>query len=279
MSAFDAICHALTSIATGGMSTRDASFADFKGATEYVATAMMLIASLPFVLYVQMLAAQFMPLLRNAQLRGYFSVILTSVAALTAFRILSEDIALEQAFRETLFNVTSIISGTGYASADYQQWGSFAVMAFFLLGLIGGCAGSTSCSIKIFRYQILFAAIKAQINQIHSPRGVFTMRYEGRPVGEDVVSSVMSFFVLFIVTMGLLAVALAMTGLDMTTSVSGAAAAIANIGPGLGDIIGPTGNYGPLNDTAKWLLAAGMLIGRLELLAVFTLLSFYFWRA
>lgn len=276
---FDAICHAMTSIATGGMSTRDASFADFKGAPEYFATLMMLIASLPFVLYVSVLASHLGPLITNAQVRGYLIVLACAIGGLTVFRVAADGVGLEPAFRETLFNVTSIISGTGYASADYQAWGAFAVMAFFLLGLIGGCAGSTSCSVKIFRYQILLAAIGAQIRRLHSPRGIFITRYEGRPVGEDVVSSVMSFFVLFMVTLGALSVALGMTGLDMTTSVSGAAAALANIGPGLGEIIGPTGNYATLNDTAKWLLAIAMLVGRLELLAIYAILTVNFWRA
>ena len=138
---------------------------------------------------------------------------------------------------------------------------------------------STACSVKIFRYQLLFSSIRAQILRIRAPHGVFTPRYDGRPVGQDVLSSVMSFFMFFVVTMGLVAVALSMTGLDFVTSVSGAAAALANIGPGLGEIIGPAGNYGSLNDTAKWILSAAMLIGRLELLAVYAILTVHFWRA
>ena len=149
---------------------------------------------------------------------------------------------------------------------------------FFLIGLIGGCAGSTACSIKVFRYQLLFAAIAAQIRRIHSPHGVFTPRYEGKRVGEDVLSSVMVFFVAFIVSIGVLAILLSATGLDLVTSLSGAAAALANIGPGLGPLIGPAGTSAPLSDTAKWLLAMGMLVGRLELMAVLVLLGANFWR-
>jgi trk system potassium uptake protein TrkH len=185
----------------------------------------------------------------------------------------------EQAFREALFNVTSIISGTGYASANYMLWGPFLVSMFFFIGLIGGCAGSTSCSIKIFRYQLLFASIKTQIRRIRSPHGIFTPRYDGRPVADDVLNSVMSFFMFFVVTVGVLAVALGLTGLDFTTSLSGAASALGNIGPGLGDTIGPAGNFSSLNDPAKWLLIVGMLIGRLELMAVFVILTVTFWRA
>ena len=149
----------------------------------------------------------------------------------------------------------------------------------FFVGLIGGCAGSTACSIKIFRYQLLIASIRAQLQRIRSPHGIFVPRYDGRPVGPDVLNSVMSFFMFFVVTLGLVAVALSMTGLDFVTSVSGAGAALANIGPGLGDIIGPAGNFSALNDTAKWILTFAMLIGRLELLAVYVMLTVSFWRA
>ncbi len=151
------------------------------------------------------------------------------------------------------------------------------MVTFFFLGLVGGCAGSTACSVKIFRYQLLFASVKAQIRAIHSPHGVFTPRYAGRSVGEDVLSSVMAFFVMFVVSLGVLSVALSLTGLDTVTAVSGAATALANVGPGLGTTIGPSGNFATLNDTAKWLLSAAMLVGRLEVLSVFVLFTRRFW--
>jgi trk system potassium uptake protein TrkH len=184
----------------------------------------------------------------------------------------------EQAFRQSLFNVTSIMTGTGYSSTDYMNWGPFLISVFFFIGLIGGCAGSTTCSIKIFRYQLLFASIKMQLGKIRSPNGVFVVRYERRPVDEEVLGSVMSFFMFFVLTMGLLAVALSLTGLDFVTSLSGAATALSNVGPGLGDEIGPAGSFAGLNDTAKWLLSLGMLLGRLELLAVYAMLTVSFWR-
>ena len=185
----------------------------------------------------------------------------------------------EQAIREALFNVTSIISGTGFASVDYMQWGSFAIALFFFMGLIGGCAGSTACSVKVFRYQLLFASIRAQLRRIRSPHGIFTPRYDGRPVSEEVLASVMTFFMFFVLTLGVVSVALSMTGLDFITSVSGAATAVANVGPGLGDIIGPAGNFAPLNDAAKWILTLAMLVGRLELMVVYVLFTVKFWRA
>ena len=164
------------------------------------------------------------------------------VVLCAAVLALGQDRAFEPAFRRALFNIVSIVSGTGYASADYMLWGPFLISLFFFAGLIGGCAGSTACSVKIFRYQLLFASIRTQMRRIHSPNGVFSPRYEGRTVSEDVLSSVMSFFVFFVVTLGLLAVALSMAGLDLITALSGASAALANIGPGLGPEIGPAGN-------------------------------------
>ncbi len=278
MPAFDAINHALTSVSTGGFSTRDASFGAFQGAPEYVAALFMVLASLPFVRYVQLVAGTAKPIFRDSQIRTFLIIILTVTLMMTAFRFVVNNDNIEHGFREGIFNVTSIITGTGYASTDYQLWGAFPVVVFFFLGLIGGCAGSTCCSVKIFRYQILFSAIVAQIRRLHSPHGIFTARFDGRPVGQEVLSSVMSFFVIFVVSIGAMSVALGMTGLDFITSLSGAATAIANVGPGLGDIIGPSGNFGALNDTAKWLLSFGMLIGRLELLVVFAIFTVRFWR-
>ena len=279
MDPFDATVHAMTTIATGGFANYDASFGAFGAGAEYVAVLFMILAALPFVRFVQITAGTARPLFQDSQIRVFLMTALVLVALLTAWRVNQSGDLSEPAIRKVLFNVVSILTGTGYASADYMTWGGFAVAMFFFIGLIGGCAGSTSCSIKIFRYQLLFASISTQLKRIHAPSGMFSPRYQGRKVGDDVLSSVMSFFMLFVVTMGLLSVALGMTGLDFTTSVSGAAAALANIGPGLGEQIGPAGNFAGLNDTAKWLLSGAMLIGRLELLAVYTILTLNFWRA
>jgi trk system potassium uptake protein TrkH len=279
MGFFDALVHALTTISTGGFSNYDASFGTFQGPLEYVASVFMILAALPFVRYVQLLNGNTNSLFTDPQIRGF----LATIGVLVLFmwvelqRIFPHH--WEQSLREALFNITSIISGTGYASVDYMQWGPLLITLFFFIGLIGGCAGSTACSVKIFRYQLLFASIRVQLQRIRSPHGVFLPRYGGRRVDDDVLSSVMSFFVFFVVTLGIVSWGLALTGLDFTTSISGAAAALANIGPGLGDQIGPSGNFGGLNDAAKWMLTIAMLIGRLELLAVYAILTVQFWRA
>ncbi|SFG53358.1 trk system potassium uptake protein TrkH [Sulfitobacter dubius] len=279
MTTFDATVHALTTVSTGGFSNYDASFSTFSGPAEYVAAIFMILAALPFVRYVQLINGNPVALHRDPQVRGFFMT-MTFLVVIVFFALRSATTYdSERILREAIFNITSIISGTGYASADYMQWGSFAVALFFFIGLIGGCAGSTTCSIKIFRYQLLFASIRAQLRRIRSPHGIFTPRYDGRPVGPDVLSSVMSFFMFFVVSLGLISVALSLTGLDFVTSVSGAAAALANIGPGLGPIIGPAGNFSSLNDTAKWILIIAMWIGRLELMAVYVMFTAKFWRA
>jgi len=184
----------------------------------------------------------------------------------------------ELSFREALFNATSIITGTGYASTDYQLWGGFAAMVFFVIGFVWGCTGSTACSIKVFRVQIMLSAIGAQIRRIHSPHGIFTPRFQGKPVEEDILSSIMAFVGMFFATLAISAVLLSTMGLDTVTAISGAATAVANIGPGLGTQIGPAGNFAALPDNAKWVLIITMLVGRLEIMAVFVLFTVGFWR-
>jgi trk system potassium uptake protein TrkH len=279
LNSFDAITHAMTTVSTGGFANYDNSFGAFSAGPHYVASIFMILAALPFVRYVQLISGNgAKPLIYDSQIRTFFVVVFVLVMMMTLWLWRTFHGFSETGFREALFNVTSIITGTGFASADYMQWGPFAVTMFFFIGLIGGCAGSTACSVKIFRYQLLFTSIKAQIRRIHSPHGVFTPRYQGRAVSDDVLNSVMAFFVAFMVAIGVVGVALALTGLDFITSISGAATALANVGPGLGTEIGPAGNFAGINDTAKWILAIAMLVGRLEIMAVFTILSWHFWR-
>lgn len=275
---FDAVVHAMTTISTGGLANYDISFAAFNPAIEYAAVVFMIIAALPFARYVQLVNGAVAPLFSDTQIRAFLIIAGVLVVVLSIWQVQAGNANWEFALRKSLFNGISLLTGTGYVSSDYMLWGAFPVIVLFFVGLIGGCAGSTTCSIKVFRYQLLFASIRAQIRKIHSPHGVFTPRYQGRPVPEDVLSSVMAFFVLFIVSLGVLSVLLSLTGLDFVTSVSGAATALANVGPGLGAQIGPSGNFSGLNDTAKWLLCAAMLIGRLELMVVYALLTAGFWR-
>lgn len=278
MTAFDAIVHAMTTIATGGFANTDASFGVYENGIEYIGAFFMFCAGLPFVRYIQIASGSARPLFTDPQVHAFFGVVAGATLILTGYLMLERGEFRESDFREALFNSLSIISGTGYASVDYQNWGAFPTMVIFIIGFFGGCSGSTACSIKIFRLQILIAAVKTQIRRMHSPHGVFTVRYGGRPVEEEVVSSVMSFLFFFLVSFGAVAITLSMIGLEPVTAISGAATAICNIGPGLGPEIGPAGNFAGLPDEAKWVLSFAMLLGRLELMAVLVLFTRAFWQ-
>jgi len=278
LGAFDAMAHAMTTVATGGFSTRDASVGGFANpGMEWIIIVFMVLGSLPFVLYLQAVRGRPMALWRDTQVRWFFLTVgglLALVALLTDLFFQVEPV---EGVRLMLFNVISVMTGTGYASADYGEWGRAATAVFFFTMFIGGCAGSTSCGIKIFRFRVMFENARVQIQELIRPNSVLVPRFNGRPIESHVTDAVMSYFFLFAMVFGMLAFLLTLTGLDMTTALSGAATAVANVGPGLGDIIGPSGNFQPLPDTAKWLLSAGMLLGRLELFTVLVLFTRRFW--
>ena len=278
MNFFDAVVHAFTTVATGGFSNYDGSFSVFSWKVEYVAILFMILSALPFVRYVQLINGQGTAVFKDPQVKTFFFLICVLVLLSTLVLSLQLNLSFELVFRKALFNITSILTGTGFASTNYMLWGGFFVSLLFFVGLVGGCAGSTTCSVKIFRYQIVFASIASQLKRIHSPNGIFIPRYQGRQISDDILNSVLTFFVVFFASLGVLAILLSLTGLDLITSLSGAAAALGNIGPGLGETIGPNGNFSSLSETAKWLLIAGMLIGRLELMAVYILFTLKFWR-
>jgi trk system potassium uptake protein TrkH len=278
MSGFDAIAHAMTTIATGGFSTYDASLAHFKSpAIEYIGVVFMLIGSMPFVLYLRALRGNAKPLFRDDQVRLFLMIVIIAILSIAYYRYAS-GVEISAALRESAFNVVSIITGTGYATADYSAWGSFALIGFFFLMFIGGCAGSTTCGIKVFRFQVLFATAVTQIRRLLEPHGVYLAYYNRKPIPEEVSASVMAFFFLYALSYAAIAVGLGLSGVDFLTAASGAATAISNVGPGLGPTIGPAGTFATLPDQAKWLLSAGMLLGRLELFTVIVLLIPSFWR-
>lgn len=220
-----------------------------------------------------------MGLVRDSQVH-VFLVLLIAFSLLIALALdpLTAERGVLADLRVATFNVVSIMTGTGYASENYGQWGAMPVMVFLVLTLIGGCAGSTACGMKIFRVQVALKTVSQHVRRLAYPHGVFVMRYNGRPVDGSVVSAVMSFIFLYFLLIGVLAVALMAMDLDPLTAFSGAATAIANVGPGLGDVIGPDGNFSPLPDLAKWLLALAMLVGRLELFTVLVLILPRFWQ-
>jgi len=281
MSGFDSICHAMTTIATSGFSTHDASISYFDSQViELIMIFFMIISSIPFVLYIQFIRGRKMTLLKDTQVRFFLLILVSAVGAMTFWLSYFNGVDIDQAFRDASFNVVSIITTTGFSSSDYTTWGSFAVVVLLIFGVIGGCSGSTTGGIKIFRFQILISAVRAQINRLIQPHGVFLQMFNGRNVHEDISNSVMSFIILFGITFAVISVMLSTTGLDYMTSISAAASAIANLGPAVGsDIIGPGGNYSSLPDMAKWTLSFAMLLGRLEIFTVLIILSPFFWKS
>jgi trk system potassium uptake protein TrkH len=279
MNGFDAIAHSMTTIATGGFSTSDASLGHFDSALiDIIAVSGMIVGSLPFLLYLKVVRGYGSALVRDSQVQSFISFIVITVVATAGWLWLDKGLDPLQSLRYASFNIISIMTGTGYATTDYSLWGSFAVPIFFFIMFIGGCAGSTTCGIKIFRFQVLYAAAYAQVRHLLQPNGVFIPYYNRRPISDEVIVSVLSFFFVFGLSFALLAIGLGMLGLDFLTAISSAATAIANVGPALGPVVGPAGNFQSLPDAAKWLLAGGMLLGRLELFTVIVLFTRSFWR-
>lgn len=276
---FDAIAHAMTTISTGGFSTFDASFSHYTTlGPEIVAIIFMTLGGTPFVLYLKAIRGNLRPLFKDSQVHWFLSILAIAIIVTTSYLYLQQGMHFGEALRRSSFNVISIMTGTGFGSGDFNAWGGFAVSMFFFLMVVGGCAGSTSCGIKVFRFQVLHAVTKVQINKLLHPNGVFIPHYNGKPMPKDVPSSVMGFFFVYALGFSFLAITLSYVGLDFITAMSGAATSISNVGPGLGEIIGPTGTFKPLPDSAKWILCVGMLFGRLELFAVLVMLSPHFWK-
>ena len=280
MSAYDAVFHALTTCSTGGFSNYDASFGTFAGPAEWVSSLFMILASIPFVRMVQAFRGDVLPIWRDMQIRAYLRWIFLSVAVIVLYRLawLDQGDDPQGMLREVTFNTITIFSGTGFASTDVLEWGHLPFAILFCVALIGGCTGSTACSVKIFRYQVLFQAVRAQIRRMQSPHRLYPLRLGGKRLEGDVVDSVMTFFTLFVLTFGLLIVGLALTGLHPKTALTGAWTAIANVGPVWGPEITANGSVEPFPDSAKWLMALGMYLGRLELISVIVLLMPRFWR-
>lgn len=276
---FDSLAHAMSTISTGGFSTYDTSFAGHDTVwREAVAITFMLIGSMPFVLYLKAIRGNTQPLLTDSQVRWFLSIVGIAIFLTASYLVLQNDMAVFEAFRRSSFNVVSLITGTGFINGDYNAWGGFVVSIFFFLMVMGGCAGSTTCGIKIFRFQVLYAVSSVQVKKLLHPHGVFIPHYSGKPIAEDVSLAVMGFFFLYALCFSLIAIALSYVGLDFLTAMSAAATSISNVGPGLGDIIGPTGNFQSLSDSAKWILSAAMLLGRLEILTVLVLFAPSFWK-
>ncbi len=279
MTPFDAICHALATVSTGGFSTHDASFGYFNSpALDWAAVVFMISGALPFVVYIKAMRGGGLHMWRDAQVRGLVWLLLITSLIMAMYLALVRDLPFHDAFRLATFNVVSIVTTTGFVNTDYTTWGPFAIGVFFLLMFVGGCSGSTSGGIKIYRLQVAWLLTRAHLQHLISPNRIVTLLYNGRRLPEDVPFSVVAFLALYMATIGMFTVVLAAMGLDLLTALSSAAAAVSNVGPGLGDIVGPAGTFATLPDGAKWVLSFAMLLGRLELFTVLVLFRPEFWR-
>ncbi len=279
MNLFDAFIHSMTTIATGGFSSKNDSLASFNiNSLEYVSCLFMVISSLPILIYLEVWKGKFKKLLNDTQITTFLYLILAS-SLLVIFYLWFNDIKnIEESIRHGLFNVISIITGTGYTTDNYNLWGPFPIYLLFFGMFIGGCAGSTTCGIKIFRFQILFETLKYQIQKLLHPHGVFVPHYNHKKLENEVITSVMGFFFVFILSFIVITLLLSTTELDFVTSLSAAATSLANVGPGLGSTIGPESNFAEISISAKWILIFSMLLGRLELLTVLVIFLPAFWK-
>ncbi|MDH0338056.1 TrkH family potassium uptake protein [Pseudomonas otitidis] len=279
MSAFDAVNHAMSAISTGGFSTSDQSLAKWQQpAVHWVAVVVMILGSLPFALYVATLRGNRKALFRDAQVRGFIGLLLVIWLVLGIWYWATTDLHWLDALRHVAVNTTSILTTTGFALGDYSLWGNFSLMLFFYLGFIGGCSGSTAGGVKIFRFQVAYILLKANLYQLIHPRAVIKQKYNGHRLDEEIVRSILTFSFFFTITICVIALGLSLQGLDWITALTGAASTVSGVGPGLGEVIGPAGNFSTLPDGSKWLLSLGMLLGRLEIITVLVICTPYFWR-
>ncbi len=279
MNIFDSFTHSMTTIATGGFSNYNESIGYFNSyKIEVIAILFILCGSIPFISYIKYLSGNKKVFFKDSQIKTFIKLIIISILILFTYLMFKNGDFSFSSFRSITFNVVSVLTGTGYVTKEFDQWGNFPLFYFLILMFIGGCAGSTACGIKIFRVQILFKFILNQLKKIIYPRGIFIIKYENNNVDDKFLASIISFIYLYIIIFFIITALLTLTGLDFTTSISGAATSISNVGPGLGSMIGPNGNFSQLPEISKWILTIGMILGRLELFAILTLLLPSFWK-
>ena len=279
MNMFDSITHSMTTIATGGFSNYNESIGFFKNPLIEVISIIFIIAgSIPFIAYLKYISGNKKIFFDDIQIKGLFKICVVATMIMLIYLVSNNDESFLNNLRISTFNVVSILSGTGYVTSNFDLWGEFSLVFFLILMFIGGCAGSTACGIKIFRIQILWIFIKNQIKKIIYPRGIFPITYNSQKINEKFMSSIISFIFLYFLIFFIISILLSLTGLNFITSISGAATAISNVGPGLGEIIGPNGSFKDIPIFSKWVLSIGMLLGRLEIFALLVLFFPNFWR-
>ena len=279
MNFFDSLTHSMTTIATGGFTNYNESIGYFNNINiEITSMIFIILGSIPFIAYIKYLSGKKNIFISDVQIKTFIKIIFFSILILFIYLGIFNKSFNEISLRSISFNVISILTGTGYVTQNFDNWGNFPLVYFLILMFIGGCAGSTTCGIKIFRVQILYLFLKNQLKKIIYPRGIFILKYDNNNVNEKFLSSIIAFIYLYIIIFFIIAALLSISGLDFTTSISGAATSISNVGPGLGELIGPNGNFSQLPDFSKWVLSFGMILGRLELFAILVLFLPSFWQ-
>lgn len=279
MSAFDAICYAMATIATGGFGTHDTSFASFSPAAQYASILFMLGSALPFIRYVQLGHGQLRPFWGDPQIRAFLRWFAIALAALLVWRYSHSPQGIEETFRSSAYNLSSIMTGTGFGTANVANWGSFAVVLAYWVGLIGGCTGSSSGALSVFRWQALGAVIRTSVRRLHAPHRVILPRLGGKLLEDDVLSSLILYFTGYILALGVLSVGISMTGADFVSALFAVWGALGNIGYGIGPLTERTGTMADFNDAAIWLMTLAMLLGRIGMLAILVVFLPRFWRA
>ena len=280
MNIFDSFAHSFTTLATGGFSTHNESIGYFKNpGIEITATLFIILGSIPFVAYLKFVKGNRKIFFQDVQIKGFIYLLLISILIMFAYLFINNS---HNSFFDNLrissFNVLSILSGTGYVTDDFGLWGEFPLIFFLFLMFVGGCAGSTTCGIKVFRLQVLFLFVKNQVKKLIYPNRIVVMSYNNEKIEDNFVNSVVIFIFSYLFLFLIIAVLLSITGLDFLSAISGAATSISNVGPGLGEMIGPNGNFGEVSDTSKWILSFSMLLGRLEILTVLVIFLPTFWK-
>jgi trk system potassium uptake protein TrkH len=277
MNLFDSLCHAFGTMATGGFSTKNDSIAGFSPYIQYVIIVFMILAGISFTLHYFALKGQFKKVLHNEELKNYLLLILISTVLITVALISIHGLKTETAFRDSAFQVVSIITTTGFITSDYLAWPYFTWFLLFLLMFTGGCAGSTGGGIKIVRILLLFKNSSMELKRIVHPQAVLPVRLNGKAISQSIIFNVLAFFLIYIIIFALGSLSMSMLGLEFESAVGSVAASLGNIGPGLGKV-GPVENYSQIPVAGKWILSFLMLLGRLELFTVLILFSTSFWR-
>jgi trk system potassium uptake protein len=278
METLDAVVHGFATIATGGFSPTDISFNKYIGAGEYFGALFMILGSLPYIRYVQLVNGSALPLWRDSQARAYLRWLGFAVISVTLWRVWTSGAAVEPTFRETLFNLTSIMSSTGFFSGSFPTWGGFMLVVAFVIGVVGACSGSSAAGLSVFRVQLVVAVLKRDIRRIGSPSSVDPIRYEGRGVEEDVLNALILFVSSYILILGAMSAAMTLLGVDTVSALFAVWTTLGNVGYGFGPMVERTGTFIDFPPGAIAIMTLCMILGRLGLLAILVLALPSFWR-